>query len=293
MKVTITLALLCIIGTILGFPAFVPVLVHSQPWTIFTAIFAHANFTHLVYNLFGLFIFGIILEKILNWKWYSLLIFISIAFSEIGFMLLSNPYIGAVGISGVIFGLIGALSVLKPKMIVYTPYGPLPMVLAAFFWAILEFVMLGAADTIAHSAHLFGLIGGISFALVYKFDKKIVPLLLLSFFIIFLIPLPSFPIYETDCSILDSQYTYHFSYVYYNCTDHYEIGIYLPSSKKVSIYDEINTSKEFLSELGNYSISEIFNGKGQVHLYGKINNSNLTVDVYNSKYTTLYLIKIY
>ena len=292
MKITLTLALLCIIGTALSFPAFVPVLFHSQPYTILTSVFAHAGWTHLVYNLFGLFVFGIILEKMLGWKWYSVLIFVSIGFSVFGYLILSNPYIGAVGISGVIFGLIGALAVLKPKMIVITPYGPLPMVVAAIIWIVIEYILLGANDSIAHSAHLFGLVGGLAFAGIYKFDKRVTLSLLAIFPILFLIPIPGFPLYYSNCALVSSELTYHFSYAIYNCTNYSEIGIYTPN-EKLSIDEKLNNGRYFLGQLGNYTISKEFNTKNFVIVSGEINQSNFSMTISDEKYTTLYLIKVY
>ena len=292
MKITLTLALLCIIGTALSFPAFVPVLFHSQLYTLFTSVFAHAGLTHLVYNLFGLIIFGIILEKLLGWKWYSVLIFVSIGFSAFGYLILSNPYIGAVGISGVIFGLIGALAVLKPKMIVVTPYGPLPMVVAAILWIVIEYILLGANDSIAHSAHLFGLIGGLAFAGIYKLDKRVTLSLLVIFPILFLIPVPGFPLYHSSCVMVSSELTYHFSYAIYNCTNYSEIGIYTPN-ERLSIDEKLNNGRYFLSQLGNYSINKEFNTKDSVIIYGTLNKSNFNMNITNNKYVTLYLIKVY
>ncbi len=292
MKITIALAILCVIGTIFNFPAFVPVLFHSQPWTIFTSVFAHSGVQHLIYNLIGLFIFGIILEKLIGMKWYSLLIFISIGFSTLGYTLLSNPYIGVVGISGVVFGLIGALAVLKPKMVVYTPFGPLPIVVAAGAWAILEFIMLGAVDSIAHSAHLFGLIGGIAFSTVYKLEKKATPLLLFSFVLLFLVPIPNFPIYTTNCALVDSYLTYYFSYAEYNCTNYTEIGMYTPY-KNENIYQLIENGKALLSQIGNYSIERTFNTGNLILIDGKINDSNFSMKIEPKKHVVLYLVDIY
>ena len=292
MKITILLAILCVFGTLLNFPAFVPTLLHNQPWTIFTSIFAHAGVKHLIYNLIGLFLFGVILEKIIGWKWYSILILISIGFSTVGYTLLSNPYIGAIGISGVVFGLIGALALLRPKMIVYTPFGPLPMVVAAGAWAILEFLMLGATDSIAHSAHLFGLIGGISFSALFKLNKKFVPVLFLIFPIIFLLPVPSFPTYATNCNLTYSYSNYHFSYSEYRCNNFTEIGIYIPYSHE-DLYQLIDNGKSILSQIGDYEISRIFNDGNKISIEGEINGSNFVMRIEPHKYAVLYLIDIY
>ncbi len=293
MKITITLAILCVIGTIFSLPSFVPVLIYHQPYRIITSVFAHSGYTHLFYNIFGLLIFGFILEKILGLKWYTLLIFISIGFSEIGYMILSNPFIGAIGISGVVYGLIGALATLKPKMIVYTPFGPLPMIVAAILWAVIEITALGSSDMIAHSAHLFGLIGGISFSLIYKFERKLTPLLLFSFlFIFFFYPfLPKIPVYKVQCSPVQIFKSETYSFASYRCKNETLTGIYLPNYK-LSIDKQISQARKILSNFGNFVPEKIINYDETIYLYGKLNESEVKVKIKNEKYLSFYLIEV-
>ena len=293
MKITITLAILCIIATILSLPAFVPVEVIDKPYTMFTSIFVHSGYIHLFYNLFGLLLFGIIAEKLIGWKWYTILIFVSIGFSEIGYILLSNPFIGAVGISGVIYGIMGLIASLKPKMIVYTPYGPLPMIVAAIVWALIEILMLGASDMVGHSAHLFGLIGGVLFGLFYRFKKEISLSLLVSIPIVFLLAmhLPNMPTYNTNCQILDQTTIKTFTFSEYECNKTKVIGIYSPNYK-LSIEKQILSGKRILSYFGNVSIDKIVNNKTGIFIYGKINSSNFNATIENYKYWTFYLINV-
>jgi len=49
---------------------------YFQIWRFFTAIFLHADLTHLIFNLFGLVLFGSILESLIGGKRF-LLIFIT------------------------------------------------------------------------------------------------------------------------------------------------------------------------------------------------------------------------
>ena len=293
MKITITLAILCIIATILSLPAFVPVEIIDKPYTMFTSIFVHSGYLHLFYNLFGLLLFGIIAEKLIGWKWYTILIFISIGFSEIGYILLSNPFIGAVGISGVIYGIMGLIAALRPKMIVYTPYGPLPMIVAAIVWALIEILMLGANDMVGHSSHLFGLIGGVLFGIAYRFNKKISLLLLLSIPIVFLfaLNLPKMPVYTTNCQILDQTITKTFTFSEYECNKTKVVGIYSPNYK-LSIEKQISSGKRILSYFGNVSINKIMNNKTGIYMNGKVNSLNFNASIKNYKYWSFYLIKM-
>ena len=292
-KITITLAILCIIATILSLPAFVPVEILDRPYTMFTSIFVHSGYVHLFYNLFGLLLFGFIAERLIGWKWYTILILVSIGFSEIGYIFLSNPFIGAVGISGVIYGIMGLIAALKPKMIVYTPYGPLPMVIAIVIWAAVEILMLGANDMVGHSAHLFGLIGGILFGLFYKYNKIFSLLLLISIPVVFLLAffLPHMPVYTTNCQILDREITKTFTLSEYNCNNTSIIGFYEPNYK-LSIDKQISFGKRILSNFGNFSIDKIMNNQTGIFMYGKINSSKFNFSIENYKYWSLYLIKM-
>jgi len=52
-------------------------LAYPQIWRFATAIFLHANITHLFYNLFALFFFGIALEKLIGSRKFLLVFFTS------------------------------------------------------------------------------------------------------------------------------------------------------------------------------------------------------------------------
>ena len=143
----------------------------QRPWSPLTSIFVHANFLHLFYNMFALFLFGTILEHIIGRKK-----FISIYFAS-GLLASSVSYFvypASLGASGAIYGILGMLAVLRPKMIVYVAYIPMPMILAAIFWAIGDIFGLFFPSNIANAAHLTGLFFGIlcGFVLKQKTQKE-------------------------------------------------------------------------------------------------------------------------
>lgn len=176
MRLTLSVIAICIVvfllqlaGLIDNSFAFTPSRFYSAPYTIVTAMFMHSSLQHLMLNMIGLFAFGTMLEHELGAKRWLLIYFTSGFIASMGYALLINsPFIPAVGASGAIFGLIGAMAVLKPKQIIYTAYGPVPIILAAIAWGAIEFFSLFSIDNIAHSAHLFGLIGGVALAFPYK-----------------------------------------------------------------------------------------------------------------------------
>ena len=154
----------------------VPATVLSQPWTLITSMFLHApeNFFHLFFNGFALYMFGPFLEQMIGSRRFLAVYFGSglvgglayVASAYAGFLPLATPALGA---SGAIFGILGAVAVLRPDLqILMMGIIPMSMRQAAVFW-----VLLGLFDTVnvyggvAGAAHLggmaIGLLGGFYF----------------------------------------------------------------------------------------------------------------------------------
>jgi membrane associated rhomboid family serine protease len=145
---------------------FTPAYLLDMPWTIITSMFAHGGFQHIIFNMLVLFMFGSILENKIGSNKFLFLYLIAGILGSIGFMVFNeNPFYGAWGASGAIYGIFGALALLLPNMKVYIYFMPVPMWLAAVLYAGIELFALGSADNIAHSAHLLGLVGGLAIAL--------------------------------------------------------------------------------------------------------------------------------
>lgn len=117
-------------------------------WTFITSMFMHANFFHLLVNMFSLFFIGSLVEKIIGRRryfWFYILsgIFAGLVYSlfayflggsVLGARIFGSPETLAVGASGAIFGLAGLLAVLIPKKKVYLIAGPLiAIILQAVF----------------------------------------------------------------------------------------------------------------------------------------------------------------
>ncbi|MFQ6020720.1 MAG: rhomboid family intramembrane serine protease [Candidatus Aenigmatarchaeota archaeon] len=139
----------------------------SRPWIIITHIFLHGSLEHLLFNMLALALFGSILEKIIGGKRFLIIFFISGIIAAIGSIMFYESSIGA---SGAIFGILGALGVLRPRMTVYLGYIPMPMAVAVIFWAIGDLVGLFAPDYVAHAAHLAGLIFGLAYGIYLMKD---------------------------------------------------------------------------------------------------------------------------
>ena len=166
------LALIAIIFFLIQitYPAFTDVLVlnsdaWTQPWRFVSSIFLHANAGHLLYNLFALILFGLITEKVISSKKFLLVFFTT---GIIANLVAVNFYNSSLGASGAIFGVIGALTILKPKLPVFLFGFPLPLALASIVWIIGDVIQTIYPSNIGTIAHLSGLAIGFVFGIYYR-----------------------------------------------------------------------------------------------------------------------------
>ncbi|MBI2075897.1 MAG: rhomboid family intramembrane serine protease [Candidatus Aenigmarchaeota archaeon] len=131
----------------------------ARPWILVTSVFLHSGPEHLVSNAFALVLFGLALESIIDGRRFATIFFVSGIAASIGSSLIYPVSLGA---SGAIFGIIGALTMLRPKMAVYAFGIPLPMVVASLLWALLDLGGLFYPSGTANLAHLVGLAAGLT-----------------------------------------------------------------------------------------------------------------------------------
>lgn len=149
--------------------AFTPASMVAQPWTLVTAVFMHAGFEHLFFNMFALYIFGTYLEARVRPEQYLLLFFAAGVLGNVAYWATDpSGVIPAVGASGAIYGVMGALAALYPRLTVYVSFVPMPMVFAAVLWFLLEFVGFFTPSDIAHQAHVAGLVAGVLYGLYLR-----------------------------------------------------------------------------------------------------------------------------
>jgi membrane associated rhomboid family serine protease len=129
-----------------------------EPWTMFTAVFAHRSPIHLLLNMFSLFIIGRILESALGRARYLALFLIS-GFGGSVAVLLISPGISVVGASGAIFGMLGALFVIQRQLGGNT---------TGLLVVIVLNLAIGFLPGVAWQAHLGGLVTGAAIAYGYS-----------------------------------------------------------------------------------------------------------------------------
>ncbi len=150
--------------------AFVPALALRDPWMFVTSMFLHASFSHLFFNMLALFFFGIYLEPMIGRRRFFALFFAAGILGNVGYMLTAtDPAAPALGASGAIYGVVGALAILAPFAIVFVGFVPLPMILVAVGYAFLAYVgLFDPYSSIAEGAHLGGMALGAAYGLYLR-----------------------------------------------------------------------------------------------------------------------------
>jgi membrane associated rhomboid family serine protease len=146
-----------------------------MPWQVVTYAFVHAGLPHLLFNMFGVYMFGSDLERVWGsrrYLGYYLTCALSAAAAQIGVASLTGAYYPAVGASGAVFGLLLAYAMIFPNRTIMPLFPPIPMRAPLFVtvYGVLE-LLLGVTGTqtgVAHFAHLGGLAGGFLFMRFWK-----------------------------------------------------------------------------------------------------------------------------
>ncbi len=138
-------------------------------WRLFTPMFLHAGFSHLLMNMFSLFIFGPELERFAGKFRFLNIYLISGVLGNVATFLFEPINYLSVGASGAIFGIFGAFGAL-----VYYTHKVFP----ALKQIILPMIVLGVIMTflgsnINASAHIGGLVTGFAFGLYFFHPRQL------------------------------------------------------------------------------------------------------------------------
>ncbi len=144
-----------------AFLVFVPSEVVTRPWTILTYMFLHGGFSHLFFNMLGLFFFGGRVEHRLGGRDFARLYFVSgVAGALLSLVL--DPRSPIIGASGGVFGVSLAFAMFWPRERIYI-WGVLPVeawLLVAINTGLSVFSGFGGTGSgVAHFAHLGGYLG--------------------------------------------------------------------------------------------------------------------------------------
>jgi membrane associated rhomboid family serine protease len=139
----------------------------SEPWTLLTSMFMHADITHILFNMLSLYFLGRFLCQLVGDKWFLVVYFAGGIIGNFFFILLSIPldteYTTVIGASGAIFAVGGALAILVPnvKVILFPIPTPIPL-WTAIIGTFLLLTLIAFVSDIAWEAHLGGLLLGLA-----------------------------------------------------------------------------------------------------------------------------------
>jgi membrane associated rhomboid family serine protease len=171
----------------LGFrPIYLTVEYAPQLYTLFTSMFIHGGFIHILGNMIIFFFIGAPFEERIGAKKF-IIIYILTGFIAVLTHSLLNPGSEStvVGASGAIFGIMGAFAVSYPRDKIVAPIGfiiaflvRIRVIYAVAFWAALGTILVFFESTTsyvsntAHFAHFGGLLGGFILGLLLIRPKK-------------------------------------------------------------------------------------------------------------------------
>ena len=151
--------------------------------TIFTSMFMHGGFMHLIGNMLYMWIFADNIEDSLGPRKFIIFYLLSgigAAMSQV--LIDTDSQVPMVGASGAIGGVLGAylINYPKAKVLVLIPFGffsqliKIKAIYVLGFWFILQFVNSSMVSTqgggVAYAAHIGGFISGV--ILILFFNKK-------------------------------------------------------------------------------------------------------------------------
>lgn len=152
-----------------------------KPFQLVTYMFMHANFMHIFFNMFALWMFGRIMEQVWGAKKFLIYYFVcgigAGLVQELGQSLgLIAPYACTIGASGAVFGILLAFGMTFPNERLFIIPIPFPIKAKYFvvlYAAIEVFEFLGVKDGTAHLAHLGGMLFGLILILYWRNQKSL------------------------------------------------------------------------------------------------------------------------
>lgn len=146
-------------------------------WQPFTYLFLHAGFSHLLFNMLMLWIFGSALEQVWGKKEFLRYYFLTgIGAGLSNCILTPGMEIPIIGASGAVYGMLAAYGLLFPntRIYIYLLF-PIKAKYLVLIFGLLEFIssVRPNTDAIAHIVHLGGMVIGIIYLRKDRFLKML------------------------------------------------------------------------------------------------------------------------
>jgi rhomboid protease GluP len=140
--------------------------IQGEYWQLFTSMFVHFGFLHIIFNMFALYYFGRLNETFFSSRSYLTIYFVSGLLGNVVslFMLPAATLSG--GASGAIFGLVGSYVAIARKA---RHMG------VALLYAVMMLIYSGvgvAGMDVNNFAHVFGFVGGLAVGLLLSRSRS-------------------------------------------------------------------------------------------------------------------------
>ncbi|HVS78026.1 MAG TPA: rhomboid family intramembrane serine protease [Steroidobacteraceae bacterium] len=145
-----------------------------RPWQLVTYAFLHEGILHIFFNMFALYVFGPALESYWGARrfvGYYFVCVLAAGATQLAVEYLSGVGEPTIGASGGIFGILLAFAMLFPRVRLLLYFAiPVPAWLFVTGYAVLElfFGVTGRQASVAHFAHLGGMLGGAIMMLFWR-----------------------------------------------------------------------------------------------------------------------------
>jgi len=131
----------------------------ARPWMIVTNLFVHSGMWHILANMITLYFFGSYLTRLVGERNFWIVYLCGGILGNLLFIILAHPFSIAVGASGAVFAVAGALTVMMPRLRVFI--FPIPAPIPLWIAVIGGFLILSFVPFVAWQAHLGGLVFGL------------------------------------------------------------------------------------------------------------------------------------
>jgi membrane associated rhomboid family serine protease len=143
-----------------------------QVWRFFTYMFLHGSFSHILFNMFGLWMFGSQIEALWGKRTFLIFYFVCGLGGAVLYALFDLIGIGGggymLGASGAVYGILLAYGLSFPDNIILIGFiMPIKAKYAVVLFGLIELLATtsGSGSGIAHLAHLGGMLAGFIFML--------------------------------------------------------------------------------------------------------------------------------
>lgn len=139
-------------------------------FTLFSSMFFHASFFHLLGNMWFLWVFGDNLERKLRKVKFLIFYFLAGILASLFYLVLSSQKtIPAIGASGAISGVLGGYLMIFPRhrivslvpIFFFLHLMALPVLIFVGIWFLYQLLYIGAPTSVAYWAHIAGFASGI------------------------------------------------------------------------------------------------------------------------------------